>query len=170
MPIDTATFTMEQVNMIKKIFAIQQQYELSTQEFIVLINLHIEKIAELPNDVRYCENVLFEIFARLFKQQELSKWMAKKLGDDFLSGITSAQDPLYKFVIDSVNQFYTLNENGESIGDASISTFLIYYNVYKQVHPQDAFTTNIPPFSAISSIKEMIGDECATVIAPPGGA
>ena len=138
MPVDTATFTMEQVNMIKKIFTIQQQYALSTQEFLALINLHNEKIAELPNNVRYCENVLFEIFARLFKQQELSKWMAKKLGDDFLSGITSAQDPLYQLVIDSINQFYTLNENGTSNNDASINTFLIYDHVYKQVHTQDA--------------------------------
>ena len=153
MPFDTGRFTMERIEMVRKILSMRAKYDLSAQEFSFLADLLHDQIVgeDLPDSARHCEDVLYEIFARMLKGHNVPQWFATKMRTEVLPYL----DP--SLALERLQAAKALDRSrgqGATLDPGPINTFLTYEYLYRT----DKTDLEIPSFSAISAIKEMVCD------------
>jgi len=139
---------MEQLNMerifkINSIKGIREKFNISDEEYVLILNV-IHSMKDLPENTNRYEDVLFENIVRLIKKEDLSGWIGTKIAElmhDF---------PNIVNVHKSINKF----ENDKS----PIKVFKIFCNVDEQLS-KHILDYEIPSVSAISTLKEMFDIE-----------
>jgi len=143
MPFNIESLNMERVNMTNKILKIKNDYYLSSQEFHTLIQVLDQEISKLECRMYCCEDVLVEIYARVIKNQEISKWFISKLFNDIIN-LTEQENiqRKYKDGIDAV-------KNLKSTSPIEL------FKIYEQFLSVDEIC-DIPSVSSINAINQMI--------------
>jgi hypothetical protein len=153
MPFDTDRFTMERVEMVRQIQSMKTTYDLTAQEFSTLVDILHDKMVggNIPESARHCEDVLYEIFARMLKGYEWSQWFATKMRTEVLCDL----DPeLAMERLQATKALDRSQDQGDILDSGPIKVFLTYEYLYRT----NKTDFEIPSFSAISAIKEMIID------------
>jgi hypothetical protein len=152
MTFDTGRFNMERIDMVRKIQSMRTNYNLSAHEFTFLVdmlhNLMIENY--IPDTARHCEDILYEIFARMLKGHDVLKWFADKMRTDVLHNL----DPRLAYERLQATKALDRSPATTSLPPGPINTFLTYEYLYRT----DKTNVDTPSFSAISAIKEMTDD------------
>ncbi len=157
MTFDTGRFNMERIAMVQNIQAMRAQYDLSAHEFSFLVDmLHGEMIkADIPDSARHCEDVLYEIFARMLKGYDVPQWFAEKMRADVLHKL----DPRLAYERMQAAKKFNRSRQDSIIDPGPINAFITYEYLYRT----DKTKLEIPPFSAISALKEMTDDHNNTL-------
>ena len=152
MTFDTDRFNMERIAMVQNIQAMRTQYDLSAHEFSFLVDmLHGEMIkADIPDSARHCEDVLYEIFARMLKGHNVPQWFGEKMRTEVLHKLV----PSVAYERLEAAKRLDRSRHDSLIDTGPINAFITYEYLYRT----DKTNLEIPPFSAISAIKEMTDD------------
>ena len=152
MTFDTGRFNMERIAMVQNIQSMRAQYELSAHEFSFLVDmLHGEMIkADIPDSARHCEDVLYEIFARMLKGHNVPQWFAEKMRTEVLHKL----DPKLAYERLQAAKKIDRSRQDSLIDPGPINAFITYEYLYRT----DKTNMETPSFSAISAIKEMTDD------------
>ena len=187
MPFDVNRFTIERMQMAHRIQLLQHKYQLSAIEFVYILTELSEIIRlslmddnnyfrnRIPKTMTLCEDILFEIYARICKSQEVINWIIDKIVEKFPDHLNRDSSHYY-LITENINIIRGQNPEQPLTG---LDIFHIYETINRRINVGNIENPNvtIPAFSAIMALKEMNSDQALIYnrrntnnqYSPPGG-